>query len=43
VRQRFVCECGDAGCERDVEATVARAAAGPLLAAHASSARRSAS
>jgi hypothetical protein len=43
VRQRFVCECGDPGCESDVEATVARAAERPLLAAHASSARRSAS
>jgi hypothetical protein len=43
VRQRFACECGDPACEQDVEATVAQAAAGPLLAAHASSVRRSAS
>jgi hypothetical protein len=32
VQQRFMCECGDPGCERDVDASVGAAASGPLLA-----------
>ena len=32
VRRLFVCECGDPGCEQEVETTVGRAADGPVLA-----------